>query len=384
MRKANRLIILLPILLVMFSCIKKGKNEVCKKSIQCNVDAARRIDKLSDICDSVTLIPLDLNSKALLGTIDKVQLDEENIYLLSNNKCFIYDFKGNFKTSIGQRGHAKFEFVCIDDISLASNKIILADAQARKIVVFSKRGEPLEEIKVDFFPEQIMAVNDTILSISCSGIRGKRLVLYDMLRGKVIRKYFEYEDRFALSISQSFVNSLQGVLYKQPYSNIYYSINSQGSIAKAYYVDFGKYQFCIEDLKKSFFLGNMVLQDTKGNARILNFLETKKFYCIEFQCSKLSSEGQFIILVDKRHGHKSILIDSETFKDDILHCNYRVLPDFSEMYENDFVGVIYPHLWEKSIIEANIYVVNKTYQKVSSILQKNRDVNPIICIYHMK
>lgn len=367
----------------MYSCTKSADKSTCHVTVKCDIDGSCRINRLSQVCDSVTAIPLQPNEKALLGVIDKIQMDDHHICILSNNKCFIYDSEGHFKNLIDKMGHAKFEYVYIDDICLTSGNIILADAQSKKILVFSQNGKPLEEIKVDFFPERIMAVNDSIVAVSCGGNQGSRLIVYHIKNRKVLQEHFEYDDRFLWPIPQTFVKSAQGVLYKQPYSNIYYSIAPQGNVAKAYCIDFGKYRFSAADLKETDLLGNKILQDSKGNAQILRLLETKHYFCVEFVCTRLSEDGQFIILVNKTT-NKCLLLDSETYKDDLLHGNYRVLPDFSESYGESFVGVIDPQLWKESLKKEGTPIKDKNDLKLTSVLQHCDDLTPIICVYHMK
>lgn len=381
---SNILLSFLVILILTCSCTQGIDKSTCNKTIKCDIDGSYHINKLSQICDSVTVIPLKQNANALLGAIDKIQMDDNHICILSNNKCFIYDSDGYFKNSIDKKGHAKFEYVCIDDICLTSCNIIITDAQSKKILVFSKNGKPLEEVKVDFYPERIMAVNDSILAISCSGNQGSRLIVYNIKSREIMQEHFDYDDRFLVSIPQSFVKTPQGILYKQPYSNIYYNISLKGDITKAYCIDFGKYQFKTSDLKETDFFGNKILQDSKGNAQILRFLETEHYYCLEFVCTRLSEEGQFIILVNKTN-NKCMLLDSDNYKDDILYCNYRILPDFSESYGEDFIGVIYPHLWKESIRKEGTGIIkDKNYYKIESALHHNDDLTPIVCIYHMK
>lgn len=355
------------------------------KQIHFDLESSSQVKLLSEICDSVSLIQLETNDKSVIGIVDKLLVDSSNIYVLSSNQLFVYDVKGHYKFVISHLGHAINEYIEINDFCISEKRIFLADSQSKKILVFSKDGVYEKTIETTMFPEHIESLNNRKIAISASGAEGKRLTLLDVEDEDNLQSYFQNERRFSSPIPQVFIRSSDNQLYyKQPFSNVYFRILENGDIEEAYLLDFGKYNFKLSDLDVMNIGGCRILYDTKGNVNILRFNESSDMYEVEFECNRISEEGQFIMLANK-DSERTFMINSDSYKDDLTYADYRIVPDFSLLYNDNFWGVIYPASWRQSFAEIKDKPHSIQYENIAKIISKVSDEqNPIICVYHVK
>lgn len=110
-------IIAIAFCLVIASCIKNNNYSVitdASKQLHCNIDSSYHIKKLSEVCDSVTFIPLETKNEAILGAIDKMIVDSTQVYILSSNYyqlefvCERYAKDGQFIMLISKRNQRRY------------------------------------------------------------------------------------------------------------------------------------------------------------------------------------------------------------------------------------------------------------------------------------
>lgn len=381
-------VLYISVLAIVTSCSYNKQNNIIQsssKQLICDIDSSLLIKNLSEMCDSVSFIQLETNNNSIVGNIDKIVVDSVNIYMLSNNNLFIYDKQGKLYSKISKMGHAKNEYIAINDFCISRASIFIADTQARKILVFSRSGAYERTIETTLFPEFIESISDSMLAISCSGLNGYRLTLLNTRNEQTEHGYFQYEKRFSSPIPQTFVRTVGNqVLYKQPLSNLYYRILNDGTIEEAFRVKFGDYTFQESDIGEINFGGCIIPYDTKGNAGILRFNESTTFSQIEFTCERLAEDAQFIMLISKLT-NKSYLINSDSYKDDLAFYTSRILPDFSCLFNGCFWGCIYPTTWKDDINAMRTSEKSPQYRRIFEYVNSISDEqNPIICIYHIK
>lgn len=375
------------IAIAFFTCCSSNKRNNVKspQKIACDIDSSAQVCSLSEICDSVTLIPLETNDSLHVGIVSKMIVNSDRMFILSNQRIYIYDRQGKIFHVISEIGHAKNEYVEINDFCVSKSHVFITDVNSKKILLFSKDGYYEKTIKTTQFPEKIASINDSLLAISCSGTEGPRLIIMNTNEEIVKGEYFEYDKRFTSPVPQVFTCSDSNLLYKQPFSNMYYSVNKDASVDNYYSIDFKKYNFQEKDLGTVNFAGCKLLIDKKGNANIIRFHETTSLYQIEFSCERYFSDAQFIMLINKKTG-KEYLINSDTYKDDITFYDYRILPDFSFLHGDKFWGVIYPASWKGCLKKIEPDRCNNSRFEATKRYVENisADQNPIVCVYHIK
>ena len=104
--------------------------------------------KLSDYCESATVVPLETSADCLLSEIKKVEVDGDLIYLKDNKgeSVYCFDFQGNLKKKIGHRGDGPEDFVELTSFTLdKENGLVYVYSRANdKIVVYRVNGDFVE------------------------------------------------------------------------------------------------------------------------------------------------------------------------------------------------------------------------------------------------
>jgi hypothetical protein len=101
---------------------------------------------LSDITKGEEIL---WKSKAILGRIGKVIIENEKLYLSdkSQAKILVFDLKGNLKEEIGRRGQGPGELDRIDDFDVWNNEIFIKESGS-KIKHFDQKGREIESLNL--------------------------------------------------------------------------------------------------------------------------------------------------------------------------------------------------------------------------------------------
>lgn len=139
-----------------------------------NVDAGRDFDKLSTIPLSaigskLEYVPLETDSACLLHSITKVSLTDSLLFVSDNNRLLLFDRKGKFINQIGSQGRGPGEYNRI--LAFANDMknreiYLLSD---RKIHIYDFKGQFIREFTLGFPSHQMLLTgnNDLILH-SCN------------------------------------------------------------------------------------------------------------------------------------------------------------------------------------------------------------------------
>lgn len=387
MTYSNYLTICCGVALSLISCNRNNDSIIrqdAQRVIDCNLDDAVQITNLSDVFDSIVLVPLD--EKHLVGSIDKIRSDESGIYLSSDNILYAYDWSGQEIFCLNREGRAMSDYLEIGDFALSSKYVAIADPESMKILLFDKsQGQYHKAISVDFFPEDIVFLDETTLAVNCGGADGFRLVILDIEKEEAIDGYFNFDQIFTEPLLQPFA-SLNGTpLYRIPFYADYYSFSKESGLKKAISFDFKAKNFNANDLKTVNVMGFNMLIDSQGNANIVNTYSVNSTFAINYKCQSVSEDSQYLLLVDTLN-HTKYLLDSETCHDDILFYDHVFLPLFYDSNGNGFISVLYPNLWAStfdSIDEERKNTVN--YPRALSLFSKiSKTENHSIMIYELK
>ncbi len=353
--------------------------------VNCDLDRSNVITNLSQVCDSIAIIPLDFNSD-LIGIVDKLCSDSTGIYIVSNSILYHFNWNGEQSYSIKRIGRSSSDYLELSDFCVSDNHIAIADIVGQKILLFNKlNGVFHKTINVDYYPENIEFLNNDTLAIKCSGSEGARLRTIDINSGKIIDTFFEFEQLFTEPVVQPFIKLGDRVHYKIPFYNDYYSISVNGKLEKSLSFDFGKYNFDITGLDEVSFFGTTMLFDTKGSAKILDVYNTDSLYAISLQCPSVSEDAQYLMFVDTK-SDECYYFDSDTYIDDVLFYDHTILPILFNSYNGSFIGVIYPDLWVNTF--NSITDKRKQSELYSTALDYyncfSNNQNPLIVQYYFK
>lgn len=354
-----------------------------KRVIDCNIDDAQRVTDLSTVFDDIDVVTLD--SKHLIGLVDKIQTDRSGIYLSSNNMLYAYNWNGEELFYLDRRGRALSDYLEIRDFSISEQYIAISDPESMKILLFNKSdGEYIRTIKLNLFPEEILFLNETMLAINCGGVDGYRLVRLDIDKCDVLDGFFRFEKLFSEPLPQVFSSINGTAMYRIPFYNDFYSISVGNKIEKAISFDFKNRNFNINDLKTINIMGSNMLMDRKGNANIVNIYAVNSTFAIRFKCQSISEDSHYLLFVDTLNQTK-YLFDSMATDDDILFYDYVPLPFFYDSNEDGFISVLYPDFWISTFMYVDEDRKNTSnYQKALSIYEKvSKNDNPSILVYRL-
>lgn len=384
MNKINNLIILSTVICLL-SCNKQD-NKISTEyssSISFDINKANKICNFSDICKNVTFIELETKDESIIGNIDKLHIANNNIYIKDGNKLNVFGINGTFLFCLNKRGAAPNEYIEISDFSITDNgEIVISDALSKKIIFYNNKGNYITHKIFNFYIEDIAVLNDSLYIIDCNDNKNEQLVIWNKNIDKIIYKYFEYENRFILPLQQTFCNIDKKIYYQIPLSNELYSFNKNGKINQKISLDFNDYNIKESDIVNVDLFGGEIPVDKGQNVSIKTIYDNSRFYCIHYICERINKDAYYLHFLSKNTTREFIL-NSENFNDDVLFYDYAILPLMSTVYDDKFIGIVYPYIWKDCINEINDSRCDtKQFNTIKAFVDKLSDEqNPILVVY---
>lgn len=151
------LILLLVFSLTISSCDnrKQIKKFNTRKSERISINP--KIDNsilASEIFQNIKLIPLETNSKSIIGEIDKIQFYDGNYFILDRRKqkaVFVFDSLGSFIQKIGNVGKGPGEYIDPVDFIIKNNEIEILARFLKKRIKYSLNGDLIKEDIIPFY-----------------------------------------------------------------------------------------------------------------------------------------------------------------------------------------------------------------------------------------
>jgi hypothetical protein len=154
------LFIAFSVLLLAVSCKESVKTEIVTAPVELTIET-EAIRPAYGFSKSEH-IPLELNDLSLVGTIDKLIVNNDMIFILDKEitkSVFCFSTAGNFLFKINSIGEGEGNFSKPYDLNLLNESLYVLDILQRKIMVFDLEGNfkhekpvPFEEPVVKFFP----------------------------------------------------------------------------------------------------------------------------------------------------------------------------------------------------------------------------------------
>ena len=216
---------------------------------------------LTPYLDTVKYIRLELSDESIIGSIDKVIVFEERIYILDKQtlSLFVFDMEGNYLHKIASVGQGPGEYTQLDffDIDRESRHIVLTDLMDYWIMWFDLNGNFLFRKKIPVWCEgvSILPNSDIVLY---ANFRNNSNVLkqeYNLiwLDSDMDFKnvYFPYHSKdfnikIITQVAGHFYPFGDHLNFSFPFGSTVYQINNNGLISK-YKFDFGKDILSIEN-----------------------------------------------------------------------------------------------------------------------------------------
>jgi len=154
---------------------------------------------VSNFADTVIYIPLETNSKSLLGGIIKIQLTDEFIFISGRDKLLLFSKKGKFVRQIGKKGKGPGEYLRILDFVVTQDTVYITSTGKRSLLIYNVNGDFLKEQST---PLQLAHFNVT---------PEDKIVTYDRINGTLI--YFTKQLNVADTVTVEYNVSNKRAMY---------------------------------------------------------------------------------------------------------------------------------------------------------------------------
>lgn len=119
---------------------------------------------IKGVAENLQFIKLKTPPDKLVGTIDKLEIDEDRFFVLDKktNSVHIFDLGGNLITQIRSVGKGPGEYLKLGDFAIDedSKKVILFDRQIWKMLYFDYQGEFLYEKSLSYWLSDFQILKD--------------------------------------------------------------------------------------------------------------------------------------------------------------------------------------------------------------------------------
>lgn len=221
---------------------QKGTNYI-------NIGKAKFSDTLdlTDYFSSYNLIHLETNNESVLGSISKLKIYDNRIYVLCRDGeagLFVFNLKGDYLHKISAIGDGPGEFQMISDFTLdtINNKIIILDMGRQLVNIFDRNGKyintkalPIGALRIEMVGENLFLHPQKVSNDE----NGFFLHLWNF--DSIKSHFFEYQHNSNgnFSIGHRISAFKESITFWEPFNDTIYHINNKLKEHKTF-VDFGR------------------------------------------------------------------------------------------------------------------------------------------------
>lgn len=218
---------------------------IADEVIQINSPDNGALLKLSDYCKSARIIPLQTSSDCLLGEIQKIEINEDNVYVQDDRKDGIlcFDIKGRFKMRIGRKGSGPKDVVDLMSFALNPEEglLYIYSRANKKVSIYQEDGTFVKAATSTYYARVVdYFENKLYLSSINNGASLPYNLISEDLSGRVLEQYIpECEDCISY---RPILRKTKEYLYFYPntMTDIIYSVRN-GEFKAAFQVDCGRH-----------------------------------------------------------------------------------------------------------------------------------------------
>ena len=188
---------------------------------------------LSDIAESIHLIPLETNDSILISNISDILFEDSKLCLHTFYGVFVFDLDGKFLNMISSIGRGPREYISVSGLFSDNDAVWLLDGQGNKSMKFTYSGKVCEEFFLEkqmftsfhylgddtfigFIPDNGQPETDIMLAFfNATGIIDSVLYRKPILEGDII---------WSLGNEASFINHGIQVKFKHLFNDTIYAI----------------------------------------------------------------------------------------------------------------------------------------------------------------
>ncbi len=243
---------------------------------------------------SVKMVPLQTTNSCLMSNNLKfIHTKDSNIYVGDftpvNSKVFRFNYKGDFKNTIGSKGQGTKEYSTLTDFTISNDTIFILTNKGMisNIYCYLNNDKYIANMKVNISATSFEKNgSEYIFNTSYSPKSYTHRIYITNHKGKKTASFLPYTNKnFNMPITEyNFSNYNSSVLYRQSFDKFTYEyINNK--LEKKYEIDFGKYTIPEEFYKGAFMKGLIELQK-KGFGNIRCYFESSRYAVFEINIQK--------------------------------------------------------------------------------------------------
>lgn len=236
------------ILIVLVSSCRKGRQKAATNAeIVAKVEVSES-DKGFDVCqmaDFEKVIPLETVGDALIGEIDKLEMDDNHIVILDKRMrtVWLFGIDGKFIRKIGRLGNGPKEYVSLDDMCFdkENGTVWIWDRVKQVMLEYDLTGELLKEVATGFSSNVFAKTNEGfwLYYSYLKNPDNNSLILVNEEMDHLVKGFFATKETFPVSLSSGFTSWAGKEYFYFPLSNVLYSLD--GTEARPYIeFDFGE------------------------------------------------------------------------------------------------------------------------------------------------
>ncbi len=140
-------------LILVLSAVLAGCNKqpVEQAAVEIAVDTKTPCDNADDFFDSYSYVVLDTDPAALIGEINNIDIDDDNIVINSRNDVFVFDRKGHLVSSFNNTGQGPEEYAEVFDMRLNDGVIYILSRSTMEVKTYSLSGEYVDSYKLPYY-----------------------------------------------------------------------------------------------------------------------------------------------------------------------------------------------------------------------------------------
>lgn len=204
---------------------------------------------LSEFTDSIEYIKLETNDQFIIGKIIDIDVSEDRILILDNEKnCFLFNKNGKFLSRIGKKGNGPGEYQLLLQGKIGNHVVFVISTN--KILTYNFKGEFLQEknlpypISAAWLNNSFFPTSDTTFLLQVPfHIEGNQLAELNS-EGSIVKKYFRGKseiNRLGTLDTEANIYIHEGKFsYKCLLNDTLFRIHDT-SVSPIYTFDFGKY-----------------------------------------------------------------------------------------------------------------------------------------------
>lgn len=196
-----------------------------------NVETKSTVDAFESFFDEYHHIALETNQGNLIADIDKMQIEDNYLWILDRKQSVIYTFDnfGKYIQTFCRLGNGPEEYVDIADFQVVNGNIFVLSRGGLKIIEYKSTGEFVKNHKLDdWYDYFYMTDNSIFLYSNFSNNKLYNLLVYNRVSETYEKKFLPYNSNqsFSFDTNPFNITDKNEILLTQQYDYNIYSVDS--------------------------------------------------------------------------------------------------------------------------------------------------------------